>query len=224
MASRLTNQFLYSFNPNLVLIEGSFEIGTTGAVVGGGTSGWLGRGVDQVVKNGTGQYQVGFSDTYNRFLGANIDLISPTSAAGLVTDGSFLIGSPYQIVFASTSTNWQTLGLPQGLVAAQGMPFVATSGASNGPLGSSGVTAAGNGTAVRITNTGIAAVEVLPNPNTELQGSATSGNSGSRSYLMFQTLNGSGVPTAPTSGSVIRFTAFFRNSSLVLNNELPGNY
>lgn len=209
-------------------VEGSFKVGASGAIAP--STGIVGSGVNTVTKTGTGQYQILLQDNFNRLLGADFNTFSPTSAAGVITDGSLVIGNPYQIVFASTSTNWYTLGLPTGLIPTAGMPFVATSGASNGPLGSSGVTAPGNGTVVRIGNSGIQAIETLPNPNTIMTSSNQNGPLGvaniasQGAYVMFQTLNGSGVPTSPTSGTVIRFNLFLRNSSLLGTNETPTNY
>lgn len=208
MASKLFRQFLYSANPMLTFIEGSFKVGASGNVAP--STGVLGSGVSSVTKTGTGQYEIQLTDNYNRFLGLLPTLISPTSAAGLVTDGSLVVGLPYQIVFASTSTNWQTLGLQAGVTAAAGMPFVAASGASGG-----------NGTVVAIGQTGVNSVEVLPNPNT-LLGPLTTQAQGAT--VNIQTLNGSGVAVNPTSGSVIRFGIFLRNSSLLGTNETSSNY
>jgi hypothetical protein len=228
MASRLYKQFVTTNNAGLTYVEGSFTIGASGAVAP--STAIVGSGVLGVTKTGTGQYQVQLQDNFNRLLGFDVNPFSPTSAAGPITDGSLVIGNPYQIVFASTSTNWYTLGLPKGVIPTAGMPFVATSGASNGPLGSSGVTAAGNGTVIRIGNSGIASCETLPNPNTILFSNNANGPLGSSSippqggFIMFQTLNGSGVPTSPTSGTVLRFNAFLRNSSLLGTNETPGNF
>lgn len=230
MASRLTNQFLYSFDPKLSYIEGSFSIAASGAVgVSNGvvgllsTSGssYVGRGIAGVVKQATGQYQINLTDKWSRFVGGNFDAISPTSAAGSIQDGSIPTGKPYMILFPSTSTNWYTLGLPTGFTPAYGMPFVASSGASNGPSGSSGATAAGNGTVIPIITSGVTSIEMIPNMNTMLQGNSSS----AATVLNIQTLGTSAnIPASPTSGTVIRFNLFFRDSSLVLNNELPTNY
>jgi len=216
MASKLFKQFLYSTNPMLTYIEGSFKVGASGAVKP--STGILGTGVQSVTRAAQGQYVIGLTDNYNRFLGLDCTLLAPTSGAGSVTDGSFVVGQAYQITFPSTSTNWQTVGLPSGLVATIGMPFVATSGASNGGAGG----AVGNGTAIRITNTGIQQVEMLPNPNTILGPTNTTQTQGA--YFNLQTLNGSSVPTDPTSGSVVRFGLFLRNSSLLGTNETSSNY
>lgn len=205
MASQLYKQFLYSNNAMLSMIEGSFKVGASGNVAP--STAIVGTGVSSVTKTGTGQYQIQLTQNFNRFLGFDATVLSPSSAAGSVADGSFVVGQPYQIVFASTSTNWQTVGLGTGLTAAQGMPFVATSGNSGG-----------NGTAVALGVSGVNMVEVLPNPNSVLQSSEPGG------YVNIQTLNGSNAPVSPSSGTVIRFNIFLRNSSLLGTNENSSNY
>lgn len=206
MASRSFKQFLFSLNPLVSYIEGSFIVGASGAV--SSTAG-VGAGVTSITRKGTGQYQIQLSDNYYRFLGFNATVLSPTTGSGVtIQDGSLVVGVPYQIVFPSTSTNWQTLGLGTGLTAAVGMPFVATSGNSGG-----------NGLVTRLTQSGIASVEVLPNPNLELGPLPTQG-----AYVTFQTLNTSNAPANPTSGTAIRFNIYLRNSTLVGRNETSTNY
>lgn len=216
MASRLTNQFLSTLQFQTVLLEGSFQIGASGVVAP--STGLPGSGLQSVTRVGTGSYQLQLQDGYNRLLGFDAMALPGSSGAGPVTDGSLSVGTAYQIVFASTSTNWVTLGLPRGLTPAAGMPFVATSGASNGPLGSSGVTAAGNGVVIPLRSPGIAAVQLLPNYNTELR-SSTAG-----AYLFVQTLNTSLAAADPTSGTVIRYNIWLRNSSVLGKGETSTNY
>lgn len=214
---RIFNQFLFTPNPKLTFLEGSFRIGASGAVAP--TTASLGAGSQNVTKVGTGSYLLQLQDKYNRVLGVTSTIFPPTSAAGSTTDGSLTVGNAYQILFASTSTNWVTLGLPSGVTATQGQPFVASSGASNGPLGSSGVTAAGNGTVLALINPNISGVQVLPNPNLELM-STTAG-----SYIFMQTMGTSAyIPTQPTSGTVIRYNVFLRDSNLLLKGETSTNY
>lgn len=217
MASRQFYQFQGSLNPNLVFIEGSFQVGASGAVAP--SSGIVGAGNQVVTKVGTGSYRIQLQDPYNRIVGFNSIVIPPSSAAGATTDGSLTVGSPYQIIFPSTSTKWTDLGLPFGVTPTLGQPFVATSGASAGPLGSSGVTAAGNGTVAAITLSNVQDVQLLPNPNLELQ-SSTAG-----SYFFIQTMGSSAyIPVQPTSGTVIRYNMWLRNSNLLLKGETSTNY
>lgn len=213
MASRYFNQFVFSLNNMLTYIEGSAKIAASGNVAP--SSACVGSGITGITKTGTGQYQVQLQDDYNRLVGFEVELISPTSAAGSIADGSLTIGLPYQVVFPSTSTNWVTLGVPASITPVQGVPFVATSGASIGA-------AVGTpGTVIPITNTGIIKTELLPNPNTVI---GATGSSSAGGFINFQTLNGSNAPTNPTSGTVLRFNAFLRNSSRLGSNETSSNY
>ncbi len=229
MASRLYKQFLYSNNPMLTFIEGSFAVqgsGTvfpsTGAV---GTSGVIGSGCQSVIKTGTGQYQIQLTDNFYRLLDFQALPISPTSGGAVVSDGSLVVGKPYQIMFASTSTNWQTLGLPKGITPAIGQPFVASSGASNGPSGSSGATAAGNGTVLAVGLSGVTQIELLPNPNLVLSSSPPASYVSTQgAYINIQTLGTSNTLASPSSGTVIRFNLTLRNSSLLGSNETSTNY
>ncbi len=205
-------QFLYSPEPMLTQIDGSFLIGASGAVA---STGAIGTGVQSVTRAGTGKYVIQFAENYNRFIGGNITLFQASSAAGSIQDGSLVVGNSYKITFASSSTNWQVLGLPSGLTAAIGMPFTATSGASNG--GTSG--AAGVGTVTALTGSGIASCELLPNPNLILGPGAGYG-----AYVNLVTLNTSGAPANPTSGAAVRFDFQFRRSTNLLRNETATNY
>lgn len=205
-------QFLFSPEPMLTQIDGSFIVGATGAVA---STGAIGTGVKSVTRQGTGKYTIQLSDNYNRFIGANFSLLQATSAAGVVQDGSFVIGQSYKIVNPSTSTNWQVVGLPNGLTAVAGMPFTATSGASNGATSG----AVGTGTATALKPTGIASIEVLQNPNLTLSPSVGYG-----AYVQFVTLNTSNAPADPTSGATVRFDIMLRKSTLLLRNETATNY
>lgn len=217
MASRHFNQFLFSLNPKLIFIEGSFKIGASGAVSPSTAS--LGAGTQGITKAATGQYRIQLQDPYNRLVGFESAIFPPTTADGFTTDGSLTVGQPYQVLFPSTSTKWTDLGLPLGLTPTQGQPFVATSGASAGPLGSSGVTAAGNGTVLPIISANVQDIQMLPNPNLELQ-STTAG-----SYFFIQTLGSSAyIPVQPTSGTVIRYNLFLRDSNLLGKGETSTNY
>ncbi len=216
MASRQFNQFLYSLNTNPVFIEGSFTVAASGAV--SPSSGIVGGGTQAVTRVGTGSYRIQLQDDYNRVLGFNAMALPGSSGAGPVTDGSLSIGTAYQVVFASSSTKWTDLGLPAGVTVIPGMPFVATSGASAGPLGSSGVSAAGNGVVIPLRAPGVSAVQLLPNYNTQLV-SSTAG-----AYLFMQTLNSSLVAADPTSGTVVRYNIMLRNSSVLGKGETSSNY
>lgn len=243
MASRLFKQFLYSFNPMLTMIEGSFQIGTGGNVIANSVvgQGMAASSTLAVQQKGGGIYQVTLQDDYYRLVSLNTTIMPPL-ASRAVPDGSsavLVVGKAYQIIDPSTSTNWYTLGLPVGLTPTSGMPFVATSGASNTP--GSSAAQVGSGTMALIGTPNINSVSVLPQINLELSPtsgitffptSAGGGNminytapvSAPGSYIWLQTYNSSsGQPVAPTSGTIIRYQLFLRNSSQLLAGEQPGN-
>lgn len=232
MASRYFNQFVSTLNFNPVYLEGSFQIGASGAVQPGSVvgSGMPASSTLSVQKKGTGIYEIQLDDPYSRFLGASFTML-PQLSGQAVVDGAggttgIIIGKAYQIVTASTSTNWYTLGLPTNLNPTIGMPFVATSGASNVPASS--VALVGSGTMAPIGVCSFDHIEVLPDVNLEL--APTSGvimdngpgmiQSNNGSILWIQTIkSSSGAPVNPSSGTTIRFNLMLRNSSRGGYNE-----
>lgn len=225
MASRLFNQFIGSGNANLTFIEGSFKVGVDGAVV---PNSYTGFGVSAsstvtVQKMGTGVYRLMLADPYNRLVGATFDPM-PALASSAIPDGQLpTLGIPYQIVNASTSTNWYTLGVTRNVTPLPGVVFVATSGASNTPGGAAVV---GSGTMAMVGMVPFDSIELLPNINAQLSPtSATSGVGGASIYFQMtlaSSASGAGGPRVrvnPTSGMWIRYGLFLRNSSLKNYNE-----
>ena len=240
MASRSYKQFLYSNNPGLTYVEGSFRIGVGGAVM---ANSFVGNGLwasstNAVVKRGGGSgiYQLQLADNFARLVGMEFELIPAPSSAG-VRDGSGNIltnGRAYQIVAVGTSggteggsgTDWSVLGLPANITPAPGVVFVPTSGASNATSGGIG---AGSGVLQLLGISGLSHVELLPGMNSGqlFPSSALYGTGATRAVaggsIWFQTrLSSSAVPVNATCGTTIRFNAFLRNSSLLNVNETTG--
>lgn len=230
MASNLF-QFLFSKNAGLSYREGSFKIGASGA-----TTGLIGSGIANVVRETTGIYRVQMLDNFNRVVGADPMVISPTTGTP-VSDGSFSVGTPYQILNASTGVNWQKVGLAPGLTAAAGQTFVASSGAGGD----------GTGTALRIGNSNVDKIEFMPNPNSILGPLPIQGTTGftQGAYFFLKTLQNtvqtvSGgtvastafvtsatiVPTLvnPSTGTVVRFGIWLRASTVPGTGETSSNY
>ncbi len=232
MASRQFNQFLSSFQVNPVLIEGSFQIGSNGAVV---TGSYVGSGITAsstiTVQNlGTGLYRLQLADPYSRLLGACFEVVpGPTSTVVSDNSGNIVVGQPYMILGGtsgvaaltpSTATNWYALGLHPGLNPTVGMVFVATSGGSTLP-GSSTMTP-GQGLVQQVGVSNIDAIEILPGSNLTLAPtSASSGISGA--IVQFQTLRSSSTTNYQfrfnPSSCTIRYNLFLRNSSVRGYNE-----
>jgi hypothetical protein len=247
MGSRYFNQFMSSFHGQPVFIEGSFTIGSAGAVT---ANSFVGGGINAsstlvVQQKSTGTYQLTLADPYNRFLGASFTIFPAVSSTQYV-DGSssIIVGKSYQIsassalafqspgpyqanpTLGSTGTNWYTLGLPSNMTPYVGTPFVASSAASQ--LVGSSAAAVGTGWVQQITNSGIDHVEVLPDVNMQLSPSSTvtvdngAGFSlqNNGAVLLIQTMkSSSGAPVLATNGTTIRYNLMVRNSSRAVYNE-----
>lgn len=188
MANRWFQQFFYSLNHSPVFLEGNAVIGSTGAV---GTV--KGSGLKSVTRLGVGTYRLLPEDGYPRYLGGHVGFVSPTTGSN-VNDGSFVAGTSYVITAVGT-TNWHAVGVPAGVTPAVGVGFVAT-----------GVGGAGSGTVKAVGASGIYAVEIVGDP--QLQVNQAGGG------VIIQCLNASGAPTDPASGSVLGFVMFLRNSTV----------
>lgn len=242
MASRYFNQFLNTLQTNPVLLDGSFVVGTAGAVVPGSVKG---SGLDAsstltLQQKSTGTYLLTLSDPYNYFLHAGFITLPPLTG-NLLQDGSsaIIVGKTYQIQattalsnptpmaqLGSTGTNWYTLGLPANQTPYVGSVFVATSASSQ--LVGSSTQAVGTGFVKQVSVTNIDHVEILPNVNNEMFPSSslvfdngpgqTQPNNGSA--IWFQTVkSSSGAPINATAGTTIRWKLLLRNSSRAGYNE-----
>lgn len=232
MASRKFNQFLGSLIGETNLLEGSFQLGTTGTPVPGG---YVGSGISAsstltVQKLGLGYYMLQLADPYYRIVGWNfMPIPGPSSAAVWDNSGNIIPGRAYQILGGSsgapaaatpsTATNWYQLGLNPGLTPAIGEVFIATSGGSK-PIGA---LEAGNGMVQAIGITNIDCIEVLPNVNAALAPSSSvvtnpTFNATGGAQIYFQTLAG----TSTANGSVrinpssctIRYNLWLRNTTV----------
>jgi hypothetical protein len=191
-------QFLFSTNPMLTYLEGSFAVGASGSVTGN----VLGTGISTVTKLSTGTYQIQLLQNFNRIVGSFFEL-HPAQTGSNVNAGSFVTNTTYQIVTLGT-TNWNAIGLASGLTAAVNQCFVATGAGS------------GNGVAIALGTSGIDHVEMLRGQNLMLYPANTG------AYILFQTVL-AGAVANPTNGAAIRFGLMLRNSSLLGTNETPTN-
>lgn len=240
MASRYYKQFLYSDNPGLTFLEGSFKVGVGGAVM---ANSFVGSGLWASSTNavqrrggGAGVYELHLPDNFNRVIGAVFDIIAPPSSAGVV-DGSgniVLNARPYQIVHVGTSggsaggdgTDWHQLGLPANITPAPGVVFVPTSGASN--AGTAGI-GSGSGVLQQLGNSNLSHVEMMPGlnsaqlfPSSALYGTGNTRKNAGGSIYFITRLSSSAAPVNATCGTTIRFNLFLRNSALLNPGETAG--
>lgn len=182
-------QFLFNKQAMMTLLEGNVAIGAAGAV---GTL--YGGGIASVTKLSTGTYKIALDESFNRYLGGSMQMIAPVTGAN-VNDGSFVVGTTYQITAVGT-TDWAAVGLPSGAVAAVGQSFVATA-----------IGGAGTGTAKAVGQSGILAMEIVGDPNVTV-------NQVGAPYMIVQCLDAAGAVANPASGSVLSFEILLRNSSV----------
>jgi hypothetical protein len=78
MASRIFDKVM-ALQKQVVILEGRFAVGSTGAV-----SGLKGSGIKSVTRTGTGAYEIVLDDRFDRFLGINFQVAHAT-ASGVAT-------------------------------------------------------------------------------------------------------------------------------------------
>jgi hypothetical protein len=96
MANRLFETKLLNLVKGMVAIEGSFDIGATGAV-----SNIKGNGVSTVTRTAAGKYDIVLQDQYNKFLGS-VFSIAEKSAGDPAADSVNVDGDPDTTVAASS--------------------------------------------------------------------------------------------------------------------------
>lgn len=128
------------------MFNGVISIGASGTASLAGTNA---TGMVSITKLTTGTYRLQMSNNFNYFVGASFNPEAGTSAVAAVADGSFVVGTTYQIATVGT-TNWSAIGVPTGFTAAVGTPFVA-----------SGTGGAGSGTAKVCLPTNITNVQIV---------------------------------------------------------------
>ncbi len=105
---------------------------------------------------------------------------------------------------ATTTAQWQAVGLPAGLTPTAGQSFVATASQAIG----------GSGYVVTPSNSGIQNLEIIGDPNTMLANTSLAANGGA--YLMI-VLEQSDSPTAPNAGTVIDLRLSFDRSTVTID-------
>lgn len=147
---------------------------------------------------------------FNIYLGGFSGFVSPVVSPTTAVTSGLTVGQAYIITTLGTTTlaEWQSIGLPAGLVPTVGQSFIATAtgtgGAHTGKVGLPGVS-------------GITQVEVVGDPNQEISNSSIAVNGGA--YLLVQFLGATSssvttlIPTAPANGSVCGMSIYMDQSS-----------
>ena len=210
MANRnFPNSRIYTGHVMPVLIDGNFVIGASGAV---GTV--KGPYIESITHLGTGLYQIKLQDNYNRYYGGWTGFVSPVTGSAIDPNAG-ATGSAY-IITTVGDTDWTTAGVPAGVTPAVGVGFVLAAAPS-----------AGTGRVKLVADSGISRIEVVGDSNLTLDPSSP--NQGA--VILMQCLQAQ-VPSAttqgtpiqyalanPAQGSVLGFTCYMSNSSILINGE-----
>lgn len=191
MANSYFQQFWFSKIRMPVELISQSVIGASGAVVSSS-----GAGIASVTHKGTGVYEVKLQDTYYKFHRLQVSFYGPVTGAA-VAGGAFVAGTLYQIqsLGSTTQAQWVAAGLPSGVTAAVGVPFVASA------------VGAGTGTVKALGKSGVAACEIAGDPQKTVTALAYP-------YFLFSCYDYAGALVDPASGSVMYVDAIFQNSSV----------
>jgi hypothetical protein len=147
-----------------------------------------------------------FKSNYRYYLGGFQGFVSPLSGTPLT---STTAGVAYVIVSLGTTTlaQWQAAGLPMGFTPAVGSSFIATATGAIGGTGAVEVPSA--------TGSGIAAVEVVGDPNQTVSNASIAANGGAQLLIRF--LGYGGAVAAPADSSVCGLSVKFDISSVTID-------
>lgn len=207
MANRRFTQFNYSMHMMPVHLDCNIAIGATGAV---GTV--VGPGIYAVTRLAAGIYKIQFQDNYYKLFGMDSVIQSPVTGSNVAVT-AITPGSVYQITVIGTTTTaqWVTAGLPVGTTPAVGQVFLAAA------------TSAGTGQAKLLGVSGISAVELIGDSNTQLGPLGLPQYQGG--YAVIKCLGATDastttlIATDPANGSKLYLDFYLSNSSVVVQGE-----
>jgi hypothetical protein len=201
MANRAFFPRLNSLVENLTFIQGSFSVGSSGAV-----SALKGNGVTSVTHQQTGVYGIVLDDQYNKLMDAVVDIIETSDTAATIASG-LTAAAVYVIttVGDASAADWLKVGVPAGVTPAVGLAFAAAA------------TGSGNATTARVgaviaTSTANSLTFGLVGGSPDLALSKM--NSGGSSVFFTCRLASTGALADPVSGSRILFSLSLRNSNV----------
>ncbi len=145
------------------------------------------------------------------------NIVTATSSAGstillpLAPNAQTSTFTVSAVTYTTLAADWQSVGVPPGLVPNAGLSFVATSTGS--ALGSGTVKVAGV--------SGIGSLEVIGDPNQSIGNASIASNGGAWLLVQFLAPTNSStttpIPTAPATGSVVGMSFFFDASSVTID-------
>lgn len=191
MSNQYFQQFWFSKIRQPVELIAQASIGAAGVV-----SSFTGPGIAAVTHLSTGNYRVKLQDTFYKFHKLSVSASGPVTGAALA-GGAFVVGTLSQIVSLGNTTQaqWEAAGVPAGVTAVVGLPFVPTT------------VGAGTGTIKALATSGVAYADLAADPAKTVTAKAFP-------YLIFSCYDSAGALVDPASGSVLYIDAVFQNSSV----------
>lgn len=138
---------------------------------------------------------------------------------GVPQDGLIPTGFTFADVdFNTNLENWQSVGVPPGVVPALGVSFIATSAGQSTGGGSTGL-------AIAPGVSGIGSLEVIGDPNASINPIPMGGSPNRGGWIMVQFLAPTSssvttpLPTAPAQNSVVGMSFYLEQSSVTISGE-----
>ena len=187
---------------NYVAVSVSFASGATAATVAAA----LQTSVNAL--NSSSSFTTSLSSSTLTVTGANSNTGLQFPMNPSAGNTGFTVGSP---TYTALAADWQSVGLPAGLVPAINQSFIAT--ATGGALGSGQVKAIGS--------SGIGSMEVVGDPTQSIDNTNIASYGGAWVLVQFLSPTSSSVttaiPAAPAAGSTVNMSLLFDGSSVTVD-------
>jgi hypothetical protein len=155
-------------------------------------------------------------DSFTAVAASNVITVTSTAnlpIAGVAMDGAspLATGFTFAIIYNGTNEqNWLSVGVPPGVVPAQGVSFIATASGDGGHS---------TGTVIAPGVSGILNQEIIGDPNQSIAPIPMGGSSNVGSWLLLQFLNDADALTAPANNTGISMTLYLEQAARVGGNQ-----
>lgn len=197
--------------PGAIIVQQSIATGDTAATIGAAlvtTIAALPSGVSGV-----------FSFTAAGTTTVTVTSTKAAPLAGGASDGAIATGFTFALTKYTTNlSDWQHVGVPQGVTPAIGVSFIATAAGYSTGGGSTGTVKA-------LTVSGNVQMEVLGDPNLSIAPIPMGGSPNSGGWLLVQFLAATNsstttlIPTAPAATSLVKMTLLLEGGTRVGGNN-----
>lgn len=207
------SQKLYQMEAYPVMVSCTFTVDSTAPA---GVTNLTGGTVQAVYMNSSapsggtpwpadGVIQVRLQDNYSKLLGLTASIQEPTDGTGVQV---VAVQEPYVITLLGNTTlaEWQAVGLPEGVVPAVGVCFIAS---TNGTI-------QGTGEVQPLLPCDAPEISILGNANANLQRLNSAVNGGA---ILTLASRAAGVRTKLVDGTVVRLNMYLSNSSVQVQGQ-----